>query len=100
LSLDTLALRAARLYAVELTRTPAVIGRNTIAAVQAGVVEGHLAMIEGLVARVRAELGGAEHVVLTGGYAHVFADARSVFTDVAPTLTLEGLRLIYRRNRR
>jgi type III pantothenate kinase len=98
LTLDALATRAARLYAVELKRPGATIGRNTIAAVQAGVVEGHLAMIEGLVARSRAELGGADHVVLTGGYSHVFAEARSVMTEYVPALTLEGLRLIYRRN--
>ncbi|HKG25480.1 MAG TPA: type III pantothenate kinase [Thermomicrobiales bacterium] len=98
LTLDALATRAARLYAVELRRPAAAIGSNTIAAVQAGVVEGHQAMIEGLVARVRGQLGGAEHVVLTGGYSHVFAETPSVFTDVVPTLTLEGLHLIYRRN--
>jgi type III pantothenate kinase len=99
LTLDALATRAARLYAVELKRPTAAIGGNTIAAVQAGVVEGHLAMIEGLVARMRNQLGGARNIVLTGGYSHVFADARSVFTDFVPTLTLEGLHLIYRRNR-
>jgi type III pantothenate kinase len=98
LTLDALATRAARLYAVEMKRPGATIGRNTVSAVQAGVVEGHLAMIEGLVARARAELGGAEQVVLTGGYSHVFAGANSVFTSYLPTLTLEGLRLIYRRN--
>ncbi len=98
LTLDALATRAARLFAVELKRPPATIGRNTVAAVQSGVVEGHLAMIDGLVARMRAELGATRQVVLTGGYSHVFADVRSVFTDFVPTLTLEGLRLIHRRN--
>lgn len=98
LTLDALATRAARLYAVELKRTRSPIGSNTIAAVQSGIVEGHLAMIEGMVARVREQLGGAEHVILTGGYAHVFADAASVFSDFVPTLTLDGLRLIHQRN--
>lgn len=100
LTLAALATRAARLYAVELKQPAATIGRNTIAAVQSGVVEGHLAMIEGLVARTRAELGEAEHVVLTGGYSHVFAEAASVFTDFIPTLTLDGLRIVHRRNAR
>ena len=98
LTLDALATRAARLFAVELKRPAETIGRSTVAAVQSGVVEGHLAMIEGLVERTRSELGEARHVVLTGGYSHVFAEARSVFTEFVPTLTLEGLRLIYRRN--
>jgi type III pantothenate kinase len=98
LALDALANRAARLYAVELKRPTTAIGRNTVAAVQSGVVEGHLAMIEGMVQRMRGNLGDVRHVVLTGGYSGVFADARSVFTDVVTTLTLDGLRLIYRRN--
>lgn len=98
LTLDALATRAARLYAVELKRPAAAIGRNTVAAVQAGVVEGHLAMIEGMVERVRQSLGDVRHVVLTGGYSQVFAETRSVFTDFVPTLTLDGLRLIFRRN--
>lgn len=98
LALDALATRAARLYAVELKRPPEAIGRNTVAAVQAGVVEGHLAMIEGMVDRVRRSLGNVAHVVLTGGYSGVFAETPSVFTDYVPTLTLDGLRLIYRRN--
>jgi type III pantothenate kinase len=98
LTLDALATRAARLYAVELKRPEAAIGRNTVAAVQAGVVEGHLAMIEGMVGRVRVRLGDVRHVVLTGGYSQVFAQTRSVFTDFVPTLTLDGLRLIFLRN--
>jgi type III pantothenate kinase len=98
LTLDALATRAARLYAVELRRPEAAIGTNTVAAVQAGVVEGHLAMIEGMVERVRQSLGNVEHVVLTGGYSDVFAETESVFTDFVPTLTLDGLRLISRRN--
>jgi type III pantothenate kinase len=55
-------------------------------------------MIEGMVRRVRDELGGADHVVLTGGFAAVYSTTESVFTDKIPTLTLEGLRLIYERN--
>jgi type III pantothenate kinase len=98
LALDTLAGRAARLYAVELKRPVSTVGRNTVGAVQSGVVEGHLAMIEGMVQRVRAELAGARHVVLTGGHSPLFADTTSVFTDVVPHLTLEGLRRIYLRN--
>ncbi|MER3439137.1 MAG: pantothenate kinase, partial [Chloroflexota bacterium] len=72
---------------------------NTVAAVQSGVVTGHLALIEGMVERVGAELGGARHVVLTGGFAEVFAPAQSCFTDYVPTLTLIGLRLIWQWNR-
>ncbi len=98
-TLEALAARAARLYAVELRLPGTAIGRNTVAAVQSGVMTGHLALIEGMVERVRAELGGARHVVLTGGFAEIFAPAQSCFTDYVPTLTLIGLRLIWQWNR-
>lgn len=99
MSLEALAHRAARLFAVELKRPDSAIGRNTTEAIQAGVVEGHLAMIEGMVARLRAQLGGVQAVVLTGGQSEVFAHVESVITDVIPNLTLDGLRLIYLQNR-
>lgn len=98
-TLEALASRAARLYAVELRLPETAIGRNTVAAVQSGVVAGHLALIEGMVSRVRDELGGAQHVVLTGGFAEIFAPAKSCITDYVPDLTLRGLRLIWHWNR-
>lgn len=99
LSLDALAGRAARLYAVELRPPQRAIGTNTVAAVQSGVVTGHLAMIEGMVARVAAELGSPRHVVLTGGYSGILAGTSPVFTDYVPDLTMRGLRYLYLRNR-
>lgn len=99
LTLEALASRAARLYAVELALPAAAIGANTVAALQSGVVLGHLALIEGMVERVSKELGGAKTVVLTGGHAPVFAHVPSVFTTFVPHLTLYGLRLIYQWNR-
>jgi type III pantothenate kinase len=99
LSLEALANRAARLYAVELQLPARSIGPNTVAAVQSGVVTGHLAMIEGMVARVEAELGSPRHVVLTGGFSSVVAGKSPVFTDYIPDLTLRGLRFLYLRNR-
>lgn len=98
-TLEALASRAARLYAVELRLPETAIGRNTVSAVQSGVVAGHLALIEGMVSRVRDELGGARHIVLTGGFADIFAPAKSCFTDYVPHLTLIGLRLIWHWNR-
>lgn len=100
LNLDALATRAARLYAVELKRPASVIGSNTIVAVQSGVVEGHLAMIEGIVARMRTTLGAVQHVILTGGFGSILADVESVFTSYVPNLTLDGLQRIYSRNQR
>jgi type III pantothenate kinase len=98
LSLDALATRAARLYAVELKLPERAIGRNTVAAVQSGVVAGHLSMIEGMVTRVAQELGAPEHVVLTGGFSGSLASASELFTNYVPDLTLRGLQFLYRRN--
>jgi type III pantothenate kinase len=98
LNLDALATRAARLYAVQLKRPASVIGCNTINAVQAGVVEGHLAMIEGIVTRMTKTLGDVRHVILTGGYGSVLANTDSIFTDFVPDLTHGGLKRIYLRN--
>jgi len=98
-SMESLTSRAARLYAVPLTLPGRVIGPNTIHAVQSGVIAGHLAMIEGMVARVRRELGGADRIVLTGGFSHVIAGGSTLFTDIVPNLVLEGLAALHRRNR-
>jgi type III pantothenate kinase len=98
-SMESLTTRAARLFAVPLALPDRAIGANTIHAVQSGVVMGHLAMIEGMVARVRQELGGADRVVLTGGFSHAIASGSTLVTDVVPNLVLEGLSALYRRNR-
>jgi type III pantothenate kinase len=101
LTLEALATRAARLYAVELKTPPTAIGRNTVHAVQSGVVGGHLAMIEGMVARVQSELDApARAIVLTGGFAATVADSIPIATDYVPDLTLRGLRYLYFRNTR
>lgn len=98
LTLDALASRAARLYAVELKLPPAAIGTTTVTCVQAGVVMGHVAMIEGMAARVAEELGGATEVVLTGGFSHVIAGASPMITRHEPDFLLDGLRYLARRN--
>ena len=96
---DALVGRTAQLPQIELVPPPSAIGRNTIHAMQAGLVLGHIAMIEGLVARIKRELGGA-HVIATGGLSTVLQPHTDCFDEVDPWLTLEGLRLIADRNRR
>lgn len=96
-SLDALVGRTAQLPQVELAPPPSVIGRNTIHAMQSGLVIGHVCMIEGLIERMRQELGGAK-VVATGGLASLIAPHTSYFDVVDPLLTLEGLRLIAEMN--
>jgi type III pantothenate kinase len=91
--------RAAKLYPVEITRPPSAIGRNTVAAIQSGLLFGFVGLIEGMVARFKNELGGRATVVGTGGWAEMFARETPAIDVVDPDLTLHGLRLIYEQNR-
>lgn len=91
--------RAAKLYRVELDRPKSAIGRNTITAIQSGILFGYVGLIEGIVARMKAELGGDTKVIGTGGYSAIIARETDAIDKVDPDLTLEGLRLIYELNR-
>lgn len=98
ISADALFQRAARLSRVDVRKPPRVIGRTTHDSVQAGLFHGYVALVEGLVRRVRAELGVDAPVVATGGLAATFAAELSL-DAVDPGLTLEGLRLVWEKNR-
>lgn len=98
-SAEALFRRAARLAAVDLEPPKRVIGSNTRAAMQSGLLFGEAARIDGLVARVREELGAPEApVVATGGLAETMAPLCEVIGHVDADLTLEGLALVYERN--
>lgn len=97
ISLDALSARAARLFTVELALPAKVIGTSTAASMQSGVVLGYLAMLEGMVERIREELGAPATVIVTGGYAEVFAAASPLIAHHDRDLTIDGLRLIHRR---
>ncbi len=95
--------RAARLPRVDLVRPERVIGRNTVASIQSGLVYGYASLVEGIAQRMRCELappdGEKVAVIATGGLAETIAAECSVVSHVEPELTLEGLRLIWQRNR-
>jgi type III pantothenate kinase len=96
-SLKALAGNAAQLFNVELHMPDAVIGRNTADQLRSGIVAGHLAMLEGMIERTRAELGSNARVIVTGGLAPLFAGRSPLFDHVDSDLTLHGLWLIYDR---
>jgi type III pantothenate kinase len=97
ISIDALFARAARLTRVDLAEPPSVIGKTTAAALQAGLLYGFAGLVDGIVERMRGELGGTARVVATGGLAELIAPhARSV-ERVDPFLTREGLRLVWER---
>ncbi len=99
LSLQALAMAAAKLPSVPVSRTEKVIGTSTVACMQSGVFWGYVGLVEGLVDRIKQEFGAPMDVVSTGGLAPLFDGATRVINHVDPDLTLWGLRLIYQRNR-
>ncbi len=98
IALQALAGRTARLPRVELRPPPAAIGRNTVHAMQSGLMFGYVALVEGMVARFRAELGPGLQVIGTGGLAAVIAAETDVVEHVDPWITLKGLQLVYQLN--
>lgn len=99
ISTEALFYHAAKLPRVELVRPRSVIGKNTVACMQAGIMYGFIGQVEGIVHRMKMELGAEALVVATGGLAGLIAPETEVIDKVDPWLTLEGLRIVYERNR-
>jgi type III pantothenate kinase len=96
---DALVSRAAQLHKVDLLPPPQPIGRNTAHAMQSGIFWGYIGMIESLLKRILAQLNSpTTKVVATGGLAPVFMEYIDLIDEIAPELTLDGLRLIYELN--
>lgn len=100
ISSDALFQRAARLPRIEVRKPARVIGRTTVGAMQAGLFYGYVAMLEGIVTRMRAELSSTERAVCvaTGGLASTVTEETDVIDHVDPDLTLTGLRIVWERN--
>lgn len=97
-SVEALYRAAAMLPRVAVERPQSVIGKDTVPAMKSGIYWGYVGLIEGLVARIKKEYGGAMKVVATGGLAPIYADACDVIDLVDPDLTLRGLVYIYQAN--
>lgn len=97
ISAEALTRAASRLYQVELTPPPSALGKNTVHSMQSGIVFGHVGLVEGLVARLRAEIpqGERARVIAHGGLAEAMARVTPTIEVVDSNLILEGLRIAY-----
>jgi len=97
-SMEALFARAARLVKVDFSPPPSVIGKTTVAGLQSGMVYGFAGQVDGIVRRIRGEIGDTAPVIATGGLAELIAPHAETIDTLDPLLTLEGLRLVWDRN--
>jgi len=99
ISMQALFEQTAKLPRIELSKPHAVIGKNTVASMQAGMIFGYAALVDGIVARMIHEMGETPTVIATGGLAGLVASETRAIGKVDPYLTLDGLKIIYDRLR-
>lgn len=99
ISAEALFERASKLPRVEIARPAQVIAKTTVASMQAGIFFGYVGLVDGIVSRMKSESREEPLVVATGGLAALIAESSKTIDEVAPDLTLEGLRIIHSRNR-
>ncbi|ANE45974.1 transcriptional regulator [Paenibacillus swuensis] len=98
ISTEALYQRAAKLPRIELTKPKSVVGRNSIASMQAGIIYGYAGQVDGIVDRIREEFSQEARVIATGGLAELISGESRTIELTNPLLTLQGLQMIYERN--
>lgn len=99
ISAEALFQRAARLPRVSIAHPPRVVGNSTIGSIQSGLYFGYIGLVEGILRRMADEMGDLAAVIATGGLARLIGKGSPLITEIDENLTLEGLRLIYLRNK-
>ena len=99
ISREALFARAAQLASVPMSRPKRAIGKNTAESLQSGVIWGYAGQVDGIVRRQKKELGGRVRVIATGGLATFISPYSETIEEVDPLLTLNGLHMVYKRNR-
>lgn len=98
ISTEALYTKAAKLPRIEIVPPSHIVGKNTVEAMQAGIIYGYVGQVEGIVSRMKAQAKKQPKVIATGGLAHLIANETKIIDIVDPLLTLKGLQLIYKRN--
>ncbi len=99
ISMEALFEHASKLHRVEFARPKSVIGKTTTGALQSGLLYGYAGLVDSMVERIRPELGSDARVIATGGLARQIAGESTAIEEVVPFLTLEGLRILFEKNR-
>ncbi|MBA9029292.1 MULTISPECIES: type III pantothenate kinase [Bacillaceae] len=99
ISTEALYSKAAKLPRIEIIRPDEIIGKNTVTAMQAGILYGFVGQVEGIVSRMKAQSKYPPKVIATGGLAHLIANESTIIDVVDPFLTLKGLQFIFKKNK-
>jgi type III pantothenate kinase len=99
ISMEALFQKASKLPRVEILKPPAVIAKNTVNSMQSGIFHGYVGLVDGIVNRMKAESRDNPKVIATGGLASLIAPESKTIEEINEYLTLEGLRILYQRNR-
>lgn len=98
ISAEALYSRAAKLPRIEITKPSSVVGKNTVSAMQSGILYGYVGQVEGIVKRMKEEAKQEPKVIATGGLSKLISEESNVIDVVDPFLTLKGLYMLYERN--